>query len=249
MKLALVTGGTQRLGAAIAARLAAEGWALALHYRSQPELDDVLAHSLAKSGVRHERFAADLVDAEAPQLLFEAAERAFETPITALVNSASMFGEDRLSDIDAETLQSHFLVNAAAPTLLAKELFARLPQDRDGAIVNLLDQRLAQPHGDNLAYTISKYALAGQTEILSRALAPRVRVNAVSPGLTLPTPNYDESVLGAARRAMPLQRLPTPEEVADAVAWLIGADSVTGQTIAVDGGARHVSFTRDFDRL
>ncbi len=249
MNLALVTGGTQRLGAAIAARLAEDGWALALHYHTQETLDDDLAHALAFSGVRYERFAADLSQPNAPEELFAAIEARFRTPVTALVNSASLFGGDTLADTDAEALMSHYAVNAAAPALLAKAFAARLPAEGQGVIVNLLDQRLAQPHGDNLAYTMSKYALAGLTEILARSLAPSIRVNAVAPGLTLPTESYTEDHMAAATAAMPLGLLPEPHDIADAAAFLIASPAITGQTIHVDAGARHVSFGRDFDRL
>ncbi|MGB3723542.1 MAG: SDR family NAD(P)-dependent oxidoreductase, partial [Pacificimonas sp.] len=153
MKLALVTGGTQRLGAAIAARLAEEGWALALHYHTQDGLDEDLAHALAFSGVRYERFAADLAEADAPVQLFDAIQERFRTPVTALINSASLFGADTLANTDAGTLSTHYAINAAAPALLAKTFAARLPEDGQGVIINLLDQRLVQPHGENLAYT------------------------------------------------------------------------------------------------
>ncbi|MHB9878666.1 SDR family oxidoreductase [Pacificimonas sp. ICDLI1SI03] len=249
MNLALVTGGTQRIGAAIAARLAEEGWALALHYHTQEEVDEDLAHALAFSGVRYERFAADLSQPEAPADLFSAIEACFGSPVTALVNSASMFGTDTLATTDASAISEHFAVNATAPALLCKEFAARLPDDQGGVIVNLLDQRLQQPHGDNFAYTLSKYALAGLTEILARSLAPRIRVNAVAPGLTLPTESYDAAMMMKAEAAMPLNRLPDPEDVADAVAFLLAAPAVTGETIHVDAGARHVSFSADFDRL
>ncbi|MGB3722042.1 MAG: SDR family oxidoreductase, partial [Pacificimonas sp.] len=100
-----------------------------------------------------------------------------------------------------------------------------------------------------LAYTLSKYALAGLTEILARSLAPRIRVNAVAPGLTLPTDAYTDDMMAAARGSMPLGLLPEPGDIAEAAAYLAGAKAVTGQTIHVDAGARHVSFSADFDKI
>ncbi|MGB7406230.1 MAG: SDR family oxidoreductase [Pacificimonas sp.] len=243
--LALVTGGTQRLGAAIAGRLATAGYDLALHYNSQAELDPALAATIERSGVNAARYQADLGEPGSAAVLFDAIAK----PVSVLVNSASLFGRDTLTDTDQLALANHFAVNAGAPALLSQQFAARLPEGEMGTIVNMLDQRLAQPHGDNFAYTVSKFALAGLTELLARTLAPRIRVNAVAPGLTIPTEDYRDDDMARATASMPLARLPSPEEVADAVAWLVGAESVTGQTIAVDGGARHVSFRADFDRL
>ncbi|MBV7256347.1 SDR family oxidoreductase [Pacificimonas sp. WHA3] len=250
MKLALVTGGTQRLGAAIAAELAAHGWALALHYRSAPEPTPELAQAVAKASIRSATFPADLSEEGSESKLIADVTAHFETPPTLLINNASLFGADRLDNTGIDDLMRHYRVNTAAPTMLAKAFVAQLRMSGDrGAIVNMLDQRLAQPHGDNLAYTMSKFALAGLTEILARTLAPDVRVNSVAPGLTIPTSAYNDAALQRARAAMPLARLPQPEEIARAVAFLAESESITGESIAVDGGARHVSFGRDFNAI
>ena len=247
--LALVTGGTVRLGAAIAARLAGEGYDLALHYRTSAEPAGDLVKAIEASGVQHRLFQADLTEAEAAPQLFAAVASRFGRPPRLLVNSASRFGGDGLADTSQQALQQHYLVNAAAPALLCQQFAAHLPEEQTGAVVNLLDQRLKQPNADNFAYTLSKYALAGLTEVLARTLAPRIRVNAVAPGLTIPTQAYDKDRLRRVRDAMPLGALPSPAEVADAVAWLAAAEAVTGETIYVDAGARHRSFERDFDKL
>jgi NAD(P)-dependent dehydrogenase (short-subunit alcohol dehydrogenase family) len=118
-----------------------------------------------------------------------------------------------------------------------------------GCIINILDQRIAQPHGDQLGYTLSKQALAGATTTLARALAPRVRVNAVAPGLTLATADYTAAQMARLGEMMPLRALPKPLAIADAVAYLANATHVTGQTIFVDGGAHMVSYERDFVHL
>lgn len=250
MKLALVTGGTQRLGAAIAARLAEGGYDLALHYHTHEDLDADLSIVLEATGVRTRTFAADLREDSAPAKLMSSVVQAFGGPPTLLVNSASMFGGDRFESTDAQLLAEHFTVNAAAPALLAQAFAAaRAGEEAGAAIVNLLDQRLDQPHAENFAYTLSKFALAGLTEMLARSLAPDIRVNAVAPGLTIPTESYSKAQLARVSQAMPLSRLPRPQEVADAVFWLAEAKAVTGETIHVDAGARHRSFDRDFDGL
>ncbi|MEE4350297.1 MAG: SDR family oxidoreductase [Pacificimonas sp.] len=246
--LALVTGGTKRLGAAIAAALAGAGYDLALHYRSDAAFEPDLAEAVARSGAHAEIFQADFADRDSRADTVAAVCEAFARPPTLLVNSASLFGTDRLETTDVEALTQHFLVNAAAPALLSKAFAAHLGGG-EGSIVNILDQRLMQPNADNFAYTLSKFALAGMTETLSRSLAPKIRVNAVAPGLTIPTDAYTPSAMAALGEAMPLGRLPTPTDVAEAAVYLARASSVTGQTLFVDGGARHRYFVTDFDRL
>ena len=130
--------------------------------------------------------------------------------------------------------------------LLAQALARALPDGADGAVVNILDQRVLNPPVDQAAYTASKLALANLTRVLARAFAPRVRVNAVAPGLTIPGDDYADDQVRRLAAAMPLGRLPQPADVADAVAFLAGARAVTGQTLFVDGGASLESWPRDF---
>jgi NAD(P)-dependent dehydrogenase (short-subunit alcohol dehydrogenase family) len=144
------------------------------------------------------------------------------------------------------SLATHFRVNAAAPTLLALRVAAGGP---GVAIVNILDQRIAHPHGDQFSYTVSKLALAEATRLLARVLAPGARVMAVAPGLTIPTADYGAAQMARLGEAMPLGLLPTPEDIADAVLWAIRARASTGQTLFVDGGASLVSYERDFVRM
>jgi NAD(P)-dependent dehydrogenase (short-subunit alcohol dehydrogenase family) len=171
----------------------------------------------------------------------------FGEPPDLFVNSASLFGQDRLDSVTADELARHFAINASAPALLTKALAAALPQDGgDYAIINILDQRLSHPHADQFAYTLSKFALAGLTQTSAQVLAPRIRVNAVAPGLTLVTPDYEEGQPERLASLMPLMRLPLPQEVAEAVLYLARARATTGQVIHVDGGAHLVAYDRDF---
>jgi pteridine reductase len=246
VKLALVTGGCHRLGAAISGRLAEAGWALALHSREHPEPDPALRARLTQSGAIWDGFAADLADSCEVAGLVERVAAHFGQAPTLLVNNASMFGLDGPEDMTAETLVAHFMTNSAAPVLLARDVAARAEGGEPAAIVNILDQRIVHPAGDQVSYTLSKLALAGATDMLARALAPHARVCAVAPGLTLPTEDYLPAQMVRLEREMPLGMLPDPEDVADAVAYLAGAVAVTGQTIFVDGGAHLRSFDRDF---
>lgn len=246
MKLALVTAGFHRLGAAIAARLAEDGWALALHGRKIETPDPTLAAMLALHNTHWHGFAADLSDPQAVAGLLPAVQAHFGAVPSLLVNNASRFDWDDQGSVTAQGLMDHFAVNAAAPVLLATDLAQRAGTGGMASVVNILDQRIRHPGADQLSYTLSKLTLSGATETLARALAPQVRVNAVAPGLVIPTDDYLPGQMEALRQAMPLGRLPEPEDVADAVLWLAKAEVVTGQTIFVDGGAALKSFDRDF---
>lgn len=248
MKLALVTGGFRRLGAAIAARLAAEGWTLALHAGHDGPLDASLADSIAANGTRWQPFVSDLGDGDAVDTLIERVADAFGAAPTLLVNNAARFDDDNTSTADATSLLAQYRVNALAPMALALSL-GRACEDDAAAVVNIVDQRIRNPVPDQLSYSLSKAALASATRTLAVALAPRIRVNAVAPGLTIPTPDYAPGQMERVAAAMPLERLATPDDVADAVLYLASARSVTGQTLFVDGGASLKSFERDFAYL
>lgn len=243
MKLALITGGHRRLGAAIAARLATEGWTLALHGAHDATPDPSLAAVLSSTAAVWHGFIANLADSQAVDALIPAVIAQFGVAPTLLVNNAAIFEDDGAMTADATAIAAHHAVNAAAPVALALALYRTGVY---GAVVNIVDQRIRNPVPDQLSYSLSKAALASATRTLAVALAPRLRFNAVAPGLTLPTANYDEAAMARIATAMPLARLATPAEIADAVLFLAGAESITGQTIFVDGGANLKSFDRDF---
>lgn len=248
-RLALVTGGHRRLGGIIAAALAKAGHSLAIHGSHDTRLDSHLALTLEEQGTQWEGFVVDFADPEnAEELVAQVAAR-FGRPPDILVNSAAMFGQDRLDSVTADDLMRHYAVNCAAPTMLTKA-FATVPAGvGDRCIINILDQRIDHPHGDQLAYTLSKLALAGLTRTSASSLAPQVRVNAVAPGLTIATPDYDADQMARLEQMMPLGRLPQAEQIAQAVLYLVDASAVTGQTLYVDGGAHLRSYDRDFMHL
>lgn len=241
--LALVTGSYRRLGGHIAGRLAKAGYDVALHASRPGDPDaEVLA---AMAGIRCEAFSADLADPAAVAGLIPAVAERFGRSVDLLVNNASCFRADDDSHPTFESLTAHFAVNAAAPFVLATALAGQ----GGTAVVNILDQRIAHPHRDQLAYTLSKQALAEATRTLALALAPAVRVNGVAPGLTIATGDYAADQLDRLATMMPLERLPTADQVADAVLFLAGATASTGQTLYVDGGAGLVRYERDFVHL
>ncbi|MGP7796146.1 SDR family oxidoreductase [Sphingomonas sp. CLY1604] len=235
----LVTGGARRLGAAIARAATAAGWRVVIHYGRSAEAAQALAAELGAACVQ-----GDLADSAGAAALFARARAAAGAPIAGLVNSASAFEFDRPEAIDPALAARLHAINAVTPALLAAALAAQ-EDVGEGAVVNLLDQKLANPNPDFFSYTLSKYALAGATTMLAQALAPKVRVNAVAPGITLPS--GDQSAAEFARVAADnlLRRPVGAENVADAVAYLLDARSVTGQTLYVDSGQRFVQ--RDGD--
>ncbi|MEJ7933601.1 SDR family oxidoreductase [Sphingobium sp. AN558] len=245
-RLALVTGGHRRLGGVIAGALARAGFSLALHGSHDTRLDSHLALTLEDMATEWEGFVVDFTDPEAAEELIAKVAAHFGRPPDLLVNSAALFGQDRLDDVTADDLMRHYAVNCAAPTLLSKVFAAAPAGTGDRCIVNILDQRIDHPHEDQLAYTLSKLALAGLTRLTASTLAPRVRVNAVAPGLTIATPDYDEAQMERLTQMMPLARLPQSDQIAEAVLYLANATATTGQTIYVDGGAHMRAYRRDF---
>ena len=234
----LVTGGAKRLGAAIVRRLAADGWRVVIHHGTSAAEAAALAAEVGAAGC----VAGDLARLDAIGDLWARACAVAGGPIDALVNSASQFGFDRPEAVDAGLAARLYAINCTAPVLLAGCL-AR--QGGAGAVVNLLDQKLANPNPDFMSYTLSKAALAEATVLMAQAFAPAVRVNAVAPGLTLPSGDQSGVEFDQVARANLLERPVGAEAVADGVAYLLGAESVTGQTLFVDAGQRFVK--RDGD--
>lgn len=240
----MVTGAARRIGRSIAAGLAADGWHVVVHYnRSSADADATVA-GIIEAGGRATALRADLGDPQACQDLVENAA-ADTGGLTCLVNNASLFVEDRIDDISAATFDDILAVNLRAPVLLSRAFAAQLPQGEDGVIVNILDQKLANTNPDFLSYSLSKYGLAGLTDMLAMSLGPEIRVCGVAPGLSLPSGDQPESQFNAIHSRTPLERGSTPEDVAGAVRYLVGARAVTGETILVDGGQHLVRSDRD----
>jgi NAD(P)-dependent dehydrogenase (short-subunit alcohol dehydrogenase family) len=230
----LVTGGAKRLGARIARAAAAAGWRVVVHYGTSAEEAQALAAELSGASVQ-----GDLADTAGAGALFRRAREVAGGPVAGLVNSASLFAFDRPERIDTALAARLHAINAVTPAILAAALAAQDDLDA-GAVVNLLDQKLANPNPDFFSYSLSKYALAGATEMLAQALSPKVRVNAVAPGITLPSGDQSDAEFADVASDNLLRRPIGAENVAAAVIYLLGADSVTGQTLFVDAGQRYV---------
>lgn len=241
----LITGGARRLGAAMAAACAAVGMDVALHYRTPgPEVAATL-DICRSNGVNAVAVSADLADPAQVSGLMAQAAQALGRPLTALVNSASIFEWDDIGTLTADRMLAHYLPNTVAPALLSQALLAQLPDGVTGAIVNILDQKLASPHGDHLSYTLSKYALMGLGEMLARAGAPRLRVNAVAPGYVLPAPGQAQDEFERLHAQNPLGIGPTADDIARACLYLLQSPVTTGQTLYVDAGLRLAGLGRD----
>lgn len=235
----LVTGAARRLGAAIARACAAAGWRVVLHTREP----DAAANALAKE-LRGATVQGDLADSADVPALFARARAVAGDEIAGLVNNASLFVYDTPGAIDPALAARLYAINCTAPVLLAEAL-AGQGGLADGAVVNLLDQKLANPNPDFFSYSCAKFALAGATTMLAQALGPRVRVNAVAPGLTLPSGDQSAAQFAQVASANLLQRPVGAAAVGEAVVYLLGASSVTGQTLYVDCGQRFVRSSRD----
>lgn len=246
--LALVTGGMHRIGAVIAARLADMGYDLALHCRTHNQPDTILAHAIGRNGAAWQGFCADLSECGAADSLYDAVVAHFGRAPALLINNASLFEASSADVADAQQLTKTMMVNLTSPIQLAKRLGqgGMAQNGGTGCIINILDQRIRNPVPDQFDYSITKQALWQATRTMARALAPGIRVNAVAPGLTLPTSDYAPEQMARVTALMPLERLPEPNDIADAVLYLVSAHSVTGQTIFVDGGANLRSYERDF---
>ena len=235
--VALVTGAARRLGAAIARRLHAAGYDLALHYRHSTADFDVLAAELqAQRADSVLGLTADLADADALPGLIDATVRRYGR-LDALVNNASAFSPTPLGTITAADWDAQFAVNARAPLLLAQAAAPHLRATR-GAIVNLVDIYAERPLRDHAVYGMSKAALVACTRALALELAPDVRVNAIAPGAILwPEEGKSDAAKAALLARTPLARTGSPEEIADAALWLLqGAAYTTGSVLPVEGG-------------
>ena len=230
---ALVTGGARRIGRAIVMALARHGHDVAIHHRDSGHEAEALAAEVRAIGRRAAVLSADLTDETQVRTLIPDATAALGH-LSVLVNNASMFEDDRVGSLSRETWDRHIETNLRAPVVLA-EAFAG--QARDGSsIVNLLDQRVLKPDPRFVSYAISRNGLWWATRTLAQALAPHIRVNGVGPGPTLKSIHQTDKDFEAEAGAVPLGHGASPDEIADAVLYLVEARSVTGQMIAVDGG-------------
>ena len=245
----LVTGAARRLGREIALALAAAGWQVAVHYRGSAEDAMETAAECRRLSGASATFDADLQSEDAVRALLPRVVAHFGQ-VDAVVNNASLFEHDNAESFGFKALEQHLRTNTGAPILLAQALHTHLTaRGGQGAVVNLLDQKLWNQNPDFLSYTLSKAALEAANTVLALALAPSVRVVGVAPGLTLTSHMLDEAQFAALHRLSPLGRSSTPQDVASAVRFALENQSLTGTTLLVDGGQHLMRFERDFSLM
>jgi NAD(P)-dependent dehydrogenase (short-subunit alcohol dehydrogenase family) len=244
----LVTGAARRLGRAIAQELGTHGWDVAVHHRGNAAKAAEAVAELRSLGARAQAFQADFQDEAATRALLPAVLQAFGR-VDAVVNSAALFEHDTAGSFGYAAMEQHWRANTGAPLLLAQALYeavtARGAQAR-GVVVNLLDQKLYNPNPDHLSYTLSKAALQCATTLLAQALAPRLRVCGVAPGLTLGSDLIDAARLAALQAATPLGHGVQPQDVARTVRFLLENPAITGSIVLVDAGSHLAPAARDF---
>ena len=233
--VALITGGGRRIGKAIALAVGEAGFDVAIHHRGRADEAKEVVQSLHALGRKATAFSADLAIEAEVQALVPTITAALG-PVTLLINNASLFEDDRIETQTRATWDAHMETNLRAPIVLAQAMAAALPEDAEGLILNLLDQRVLKLNPQFFSYTLSKAALWQATKTLAQALAPRIRVNGIGPGPTLPSIHQAAGEFEAEAANTLLQRRADPSQIAQAVRYLIDARSVTGQMIAIDGG-------------
>lgn len=236
-RTAIVTGGGKRVGEQIVRALLADGWSVIAHVHNE---EDAVPEGAIKA-------VADLAKPDCARKTFAAVDG--HPPIRLLVNNAARFVFDGFGAADADEFDIHLRVNARAPMLMIDEL-ARRHGDGEALVVNMLDAKLTAPNPDFLSYTVSKYALAGLTELAARALAAKgIRVNAIAPALMLPSGEQGGENFEAVHDLNPLRRGVEVGDVVAALRYLIDARGVTGQTLTLDGGQRFMGLARDVQFL
>jgi NAD(P)-dependent dehydrogenase (short-subunit alcohol dehydrogenase family) len=237
-RTAIVTGAGKRVGAEIARGLVRDGWTVVGHvHHDQDGVPDGAVKTVA-----------DLTYSNCAETIFAAAAEL--PPVRLLINNAARFAWDSLAEFNPGELAAHMAVNVQAPALLTQQFARRHAAGKDGLIVNLLDSKLAAPNPDYLSYTLSKNALAAFTDLGARALARTgIRVNGIAPGLMLQSTGQTDENFRTMHSNNPLRRGVEPQDVLDAINYLVGARCVTGQVLVIDSGQRFMSLDRDVQFL
>jgi NAD(P)-dependent dehydrogenase (short-subunit alcohol dehydrogenase family) len=244
MKTALVTGAGRRLGRAIALDLAADGWNVVIHYNSSEDEADSAAQAVRAFGMEAATVRCDLSKESDTLTLIDRATAELG-PLTALVNSASLFEDDAWNTVTRKSWDDHLEINLRAPFVLAQGFARQLPDGVIGNIVNVIDQRVLKPTPQFLSYSLSKAGLYWLTTTLAQAMAPRIRVNAVGPGPTIRNARQSQADFARQQGATILGRGAAPADICAAIRYLLTASAVTGQMLAVDGGQHLIWQTPD----
>jgi len=234
-KAAIVTGGAVRLGKALALALAGQGVRVGIHYGSSAGPAEAVVKEIKAMGSDAVAIQADLSQpAEARSIVERAAAHFGQVDI--LVNSAAIFEPGNWDDTTEANWDRHFAINLGSPFFLSQAFATQVGRERAGHIVNIADWRGVRPGPDHIAYTLTKAAIIAMTKSLALALAPNIQVNAIAPGLILPPPGQDQAYLESKANEVPAKRVGSPQEIANAMVYLLHSDFVTGDLIFVTGG-------------
>lgn len=229
---ALITGGAQRIGKSIALHLARTGYTIALHYHTSITQAQKTAQEINAKGGRCRLFPCNLSDETTVQKLIRLAKH--ECPdLQVLINNASIFERSSFENYNLNSLNRHFVINFIAPYILTAE-FAK--HCRTGNVINILDTHVVDNRIGHFDYLLSKKSLSELTKLSAVALAPRIRVNAVAPGLILPPQEKGDDYIQRLSKKIPLKRRGHTANICAAVDALLDNDYLTGQTIFCDGG-------------
>ena len=232
---ALVTGAGHRVGRALALALGGEQMRVAVHYNaSRAEADETVA-LITKAGGTATSFHADLSDPDASARLVRDVVSELGS-LNVLINSAAVMKRHPFGSVSARDWDETFSLNLRAPFLLSQAAAAEMPSG--GAIVNIADLAAFETWPSYIPHSISKAGIVKMTEALARVLAPAIRVNAIAPGAVLLPDDWTDKTGERLSDTTPLHRLGDPQDVVDAMLYLLRADYVTGETIVVDGGRR-----------
>lgn len=243
-RVALITGAGRRIGRAIALGMARQGWDIAVHYRHSAAEALQVVEQIRALGRRAVAVAGDLSDEMQVRALLPQAAAALG-PVSCVVNNASLFDYDSAADFTSAKLAAHMSANVAAPLVLAQALHAATADGHQAVVINLLDQKLYNLNPDFLSYTLSKAALHTATTLLAQALAPKLRVVGIAPGITLVSGDQTEDGFAKAHQQTPLGRSSTPADIVQAVLYAADAPALTGSTLLVDGGQHLTALPRD----
>ena len=236
-RVALVTGAGRRVGRAIAIALGAQGMRVAVHYNASADGAEETAALIRDAGGDARVLGADLTVARDCEQLVDAAAVAFGA-LDVVVNSAAVMMRTPVGEVTADDWDAMFALNLRAPFFIAQRAAPHLAKAR-GAIVNIADLAAFETWPAYVPHGITKAGVVQMTRALARTLAPDVRVNAIAPGAVLLPDDWDEQSGERLVATTPLARLGSPDDVVQAMLYLLAADYVTGETIVVDGG-RHV---------
>jgi NAD(P)-dependent dehydrogenase (short-subunit alcohol dehydrogenase family) len=244
-KRILVTGGAKRVGRRLVERLSAAGHAVVIHANASATQAEELCAQLRVSNPQVWTIKADLADHTAACALVGQAGQLIGKPLSGLINSASVFEYDAPGAMDISVFDRAMAVNLRAPALLAERFAAQADPQRDNCIINMIDQKLWNMNPDFYSYTMSKAGLLAATDMMARAFAPNVRVNAIAPGLLLPSYDQTAKEFAATASRNPLGRPIDLNNVTSAAEFLLANTALTGQTIHVDNGGRLMARARD----